>query len=183
MTVVKWLLIGSAGVLLLIVGVSFFLPDSYSVEETVTIEAPASVVYEAVVDLGKWAEWEPWRQSDETMQVGFGELTRGVGASYHWQGEMSGVGRVRITAADPRAVHYEFVFGQNDAYPASSEMRMEPAGPERTEVVWSFQGEIPGWSLNRYVGVLSNLMIERGFEQGLQSLKAFCESADVVEPE
>lgn len=176
MKVVKWLLAGTAAVIAIIFGISLFLPESYAVDRTVMIEAPVSVVREAVVDLENWREWEPWGRTDESMRIELGAITRGEDATYSWTGERTGTGEVRIIAAEPLEVRYQYVFNGDETHPAFSEMILEPLAPEHTQVTWTFRGKIGGNPLNRYIGLLVGPMVGVSYENGLKALKAFCES-------
>src|SRR4051812_25279961 len=74
-------------------------PDTYRVTRSMTIEAPAPVIFSQVDDFKSWAAWSPWDKLDPNMKKTFEGPAEGVGASYSWQGNDK-VGKGRMTVTD-----------------------------------------------------------------------------------
>ncbi len=75
---------------------------AFTVERSVTIDAPAEQVYPHVVDLRKWTSWSPWEAMDPNMRHTYTAPDSGVGQSMAWTGNRKvGQGSMTITDAEP----------------------------------------------------------------------------------
>src|SRR4051794_22809904 len=74
-------------------------PDTYRVERSQKIAAPADVVFAQLDNFKSWGAWSPWDKRDPNMKKTFDGPARGVGASYSWQGNDK-VGQGKMTIAD-----------------------------------------------------------------------------------
>lgn len=177
MKFLKWLLIVLAGLLGLLFGVSFLLPNAYSVERSTTINAPAMVVYQQVSDLKAFEEWNPWKDLDPDMTLSFGEITAGQGASYSWKSEVTGNGTMRLVDTTvPTYVRYELIFEGYEDNPSISEFKLDGEGLSGpTTVTWSFAGDVGDKLFARWMVILMDKMVGASYEQGLAQLKEKCE--------
>jgi hypothetical protein len=96
-----------------IIIVSRFQPDSYTVERSSTIEAPPEVVFAEVNDFSKWQKYNAWADTDPNAVYTYNETPRGVGASCSWKGNSDmGAGQMTILESRPNAyvkVDLEFI--------------------------------------------------------------------------
>lgn len=79
--------------LIIIIGSAIYFgtkEGSYDIQDTLVINAPPEVVFNKVNDYKSWEEWGPWKKEDSTITFTYAEKTVGEGASYSWEGEMSG---------------------------------------------------------------------------------------------
>ncbi len=79
--------------LIIIIGSAIYFgtkQGSYDIQDTMVINAPPEVVFNKVNDYKSWEEWGPWKKEDSTITFTYAEKTVGEGASYSWEGEMSG---------------------------------------------------------------------------------------------
>lgn len=153
-------------------------PDSYRVERSTTIDAPAATIFAEVEDLRAWGAWSPWEKRDPAMKKTFSAATAGVGASYAWEGNKEvGKGKMTVIALRPTdhvAHRLEFL----EPFPSTAETAfdLKPEGPEKTRVTWSMSGK------NNFIGKAFALvmdmdkMIGKDFEDGLASLKRTAEA-------
>jgi len=77
---------------LVMVVLHFLAPKEYSVERSVTIDAPAAMVWKEVATLGAMQEWSPWVAADPNMETTIHGTDGEVGSYSHWEGPDSGVG-------------------------------------------------------------------------------------------
>lgn len=156
--------------LLLIVvaaAVGFFLPQDYSVEESINISAKPSAVHDLVGDLKRWPEWTPWQEMDPSLKITLGEKTKGVGASESWTGK-DGDASLAFTACDEKkGVEYDMKFGET---PAKGGVRYEPIG-DTTKVTWWLTGDMQMPVVGGYLALLAPRMIGPAFRDGLTKLK------------
>ena len=77
-------------------------PNTYTVERTIDIAAPAPSVYELLADFHRWVDWSPWEGMDPAMVRTYEGPDSGVGGSYAWEGNRKvGKGRMEIVDAVP----------------------------------------------------------------------------------
>ncbi|MEP7295488.1 MAG: SRPBCC family protein [Burkholderiales bacterium] len=151
-------------------------PDSFSVQRSTTIRAPADKVFPMISDFHRWAEWSPWEKLDPAMQRTFGGPAAGVGTTYGWTGNSKvGEGKMEILKADPTSkvdVKLDFIKpfeGHNVA-----EFTLSPKG-DSTEVLWVMHGPAPFITKLMGVFVSMDAMIGKDFEAGLANMKAAAE--------
>ena len=60
--------------------------DTYTVERSAIVDAPAGRVYEQISDFHLWPAWSPWEGIDPAMQRTYSGSERGTGAAYAWSG-------------------------------------------------------------------------------------------------
>src|SRR5437762_935696 len=77
-------------------------PDTYHVQRSTKIEAPADVVFATVNDFQSFAEWSPWAKMDPGMKATISTPSSGVGAKYEWAGNKQ-VGKGSMTIVESTA--------------------------------------------------------------------------------
>ena len=76
------------------------MADTYKVERKIRVDAPASAVYERIVDFHRWPAWSPFEELDPGMDRTYAGAESGVGAVYEWSGSLrAGAGRMEIVDA------------------------------------------------------------------------------------
>jgi len=151
-------------------------PDTFRVERTARIEAPAEKIFPLIDDFHRWGAWSPYEKLDPGMKRSFGGAASGKGATYAWQGNgQAGAGRMEIVESAPSskvAIQLDFIEpfeGHNMA-----EFTLQPQGGA-TQVTWAMHGPSP--YVARLMGIFFNMdrMIGKDFEAGLANLKAATE--------
>ena len=167
------------GILVLIIGVLAFAatkPDSFRVERTVTVNAPAETVFALVNDFRQWDTWSPWEKLDPNMKKSHSGSPSGVGAVYAWEGNSdAGAGRMEITeSVAPSKVTIDLAFTAPFESSSVTEFTLVPDG-DATTVTWAMHGP------NQFIGKLMSVfvsmdaMVGKDFEEGLANLKARAE--------
>ncbi len=169
----KKILIGLAVAIVALGGFIATRADTFSVERSATIKAPADIVFAKVNDFHRWSEWSPWENRDPNMKRSFTGANAGLDAIYEWSGNKEvGTGRMTIQESKPNElvrIQLEFI----EPWPGISTTRFAfaPAGEESTTVTWKMEGK------NNFVGKAFSLlmdmdkMIGKDFEQGLAKMK------------
>ena len=158
-------------ILIIIVVAGLFLPASYTVERSITVNEGPEKVHEYVGDLTKWDEWAPWKEEDPTIVVTRGDKTRGVGASQSWVGE-SGDGALTITKDSPEeGIEYDIVF-EGGQYVCQGAIVYEGLPDGGTEVTWIMSGDMETPVIGGYFAILMDSMVGDMFDRGLKSLKS-----------
>jgi hypothetical protein len=170
----KKVLIGTAGALLLACVVSLFIPSRYTVERSVVIERGASEIYPYVNHLKKWQEWTPWtREKYPTMEYSYAGPEEGVGAVSVWK-EESGNGKLTITRSDSvTGIEYDLEF-DNGEMKSRGMIRFESVG-QGTRVLWRNTGDVGMNPIGKYFTLFLDGMMGPDFESGLGKLKTLVE--------
>ncbi|WP_141323977.1 SRPBCC family protein [Myxococcus sp. AB025B] len=169
------------GVLLAVIVLGLFVaisrrPDTFRVERTAHIQAPAELVFTLVNDFRSWEQWSPWWKLEPTQQVSITGAPWGVGAVYEWRGARTGSGRMEILESRP----YEYVrirvdFLEPMRATNTTEYVLTPA-PDGVALTWVMAGE------NTFAGKALQLfssmdeVMGRDFERGLADIKLVAES-------
>jgi len=172
----KTLLIAVVVVILGILAFAATRSDSFSVQRSTTIRAPADKVFALINDFHRWGEWSPWEKLDPALQRTFSGPAAGPGTVYEWTGNSKvGAGRMEVLKADPAAkveIKLDFIKpfeGHNIA-----EFTLTPKG-DSTDVLWVMHGPAPFISKLMGVFVSMDTMIGKDFEAGLNNMKAVAE--------
>ena len=130
--------------LLLIITIGFFIyvavqPNSFEVSRTRTINAPASVIYNNVIDFKNWESWSSWAEADDDMKIFLSEQTKGVDGSYSWE-DKDGAGYMKTVLATPNeSIQQEMQFAE---FPTSEvNWKFETNTSGSTDVTWQISGK------------------------------------------
>jgi len=151
-------------------------PDSFRIERSIRISAPAEKIFHHVNDFHQWGVWSPWEKLDPDMKRRFTGPPAGNGAVYEWQGNGKvGQGRMEIMAAtEPGRIVIKLDFLKPFEAHNRAMFNFQPVG-NATEVVWAMEGPSP--YLSKLMGLFFNMdqLIGNDFEKGLANLKAASE--------
>jgi uncharacterized protein YndB with AHSA1/START domain len=152
--------------------------DTYTVERSVLIAAPAPRVFEQVADFRNWPHWSPWEGLDPELKRTYSGAETGTGAVYAWSGNRrAGKGRMEIVeAVDPSEVRIDLVFEKPWKARNDTAFTIRREG-DQSRVTWSMTGRRT--VLTRVMGVFKSMDAFLGpdFERGLAQLKAAVEPA------
>lgn len=153
-------------------------PDTYKVERSAKIDAPAPIVFGQIENLKAWQAWSPWEKRDPTMKKTFEGPATGVGSAYSWEGNKDvGKGKMTITAAEPpRTVKLRLEFMEPFAAVAATEFRLVPEGEKATAITWAMEGTHN--LIGKVFSIFMNMDAAVGgdFEKGLAGLKTASEA-------
>jgi len=167
----------------LVVAIGVFLafastrPATYHVERSISVAAPAPVLFGNVDNFRTWSAWSPWDKLDPQMQKTISGPPNGVGATYTWQGNSKvGKGSMIITAVEaPTKATYKLEFLEPFASVATTVFAIAPQGVKAATITWAMDGN------NNFVGKIMSVfmhmdkMIGGDFEKGLAALKIIAE--------
>lgn len=153
-------------------------PNTYRVERSLTMAAPAELPFGLVNSFGNWRHWSPWEKLDPAMKRTLDGPFAGPGAIYKWTGNDK-VGEGQMTILDSQIyssirVQLEFIRPFPDT--SVSTFTFEPAA-EGVTVRWAMDGKHTFMSKAMCLFMDLDAMIGKDFEQGLANMKS------LVEPE
>jgi uncharacterized membrane protein len=166
------LLIGAVIAVIWLIG--SLLPRSFSISQSIRIDAPASEVFSQVNNLHRWLKWSPW--STEILgsdKIHVGEPSQGKGAKMSWD-DPRGPGKLWLTeSVRPERIGYEFDMGSFQG------IRGEFAFVETngdTKLTWTCAGRLPGGPFYGFFGFMVHGGLKQQFQKSLEKLKALCEN-------
>jgi uncharacterized protein YndB with AHSA1/START domain len=166
-------------VLLILVILAFAAtrPDTFRVERSTTIHAPASRIYPMIADFHRWTAWSPWENIDPNLQRTYEGAPSGKGAGYGWVGNKKvGSGHMEITdASEPSRLVIKLDFLKPFEAHHIAEFTLTPQGDD-TRVTWAMNGRSP--YMMKVMGIFMSMdsMIGGDFEKGLANLKREAEA-------
>jgi uncharacterized protein YndB with AHSA1/START domain len=159
-----------------ILGYAATKPDTFRIERSTVIKAPADKVFEQIADFKAWSAWSPWDKKDPAMKRTQSGSASGKGAIYQWEGNNDvGAGRMEITeAVPPTQIIIKLDFAKPFEAHNTAEFTLQLQG-ESTRVTWAMFG--PQLFVAKVMGLFLNIdsMVGKDFETGLANLKSLAE--------
>ena len=151
-------------------------PDTFRVERSAIVNAPADRVFPLIADFREWLKWSPWEGRDPALKRTYSGADRGKGAAYAWDGNKNvGSGRMEILeATSPSNIVIKLDFLKPFEAHNTAEFTMQPQGGA-TNIVWVMHGPAPFMSKVMQVFMNFDRMIGKDFEMGLANLKTISE--------
>ncbi|MEO7310695.1 MAG: GyrI-like domain-containing protein [Chitinophagaceae bacterium] len=172
---------------ILMVGISFFLPKTSKLERSATINAKPEVVFGIVNNLKSYDNWMSWNQMDPNWKVKMSDNPIGKGATYSWESNNSDVGKgsMTITESKPNEiVASELDFEGMGKSPCS--FTLTPEGTA-TKIQWQMTSDMTQAPF--LYGVMGKCMCALGvmdkmvgkeFDKSLVNLKKLAESPEAA---
>jgi uncharacterized protein YndB with AHSA1/START domain len=117
-------------------------PDTYQLERSTTIDAPAERVFAQVNDFKAWDRWTPWKKDDSNLKTKFPDPSFGEGATFSWSGDAeAGEGTLTILESKPgELVQLEQEFRRPVAGKCQMAFVLDPEG-DKTRLTWKMSGD------------------------------------------
>lgn len=163
-------------IVMIIIIIGLFLPSEMIVDRTVTIHAQPSDIHPYVNDFRNWSNWTTWAKRDTNISNTYEGNETGAGSIYKWSGnEEVGSGMLTMTKSDSnQGVWYDMSM-EGGKFLSKGSLTYKPVG-DSTAVTWSYQADVGGNIIFKYVMVFFKPYIEHDFDEGLQGLKMVVES-------
>ncbi|EKS32711.1 SRPBCC family protein [Afipia clevelandensis] len=180
MTTLMYIAIALAILIAIVVGLAAMRPDTFRVQRSIDINAPADKIFPLINDYRNWGSWSPYEHVDPDMQRTFSGAPNGKGSIYEWRGNKNiGHGRMEIldTAPPSKVVIKLDFFSPFEAH-NMAEFTMQPKGSAAnvtTNVTWAMHGPVPFMAKIIHMFMNMDRMVGGQFQQGLVSMKAVAE--------
>ncbi len=151
--------------------------ETFRLERSIIIAAPAETIFPHIDDFHAWAAWSPFEKMDAQLSKTFSGPSHGLGAGYAWTGKKSGAGSMEIIqSVRPSKVVIKLDFTKPMTAHNTAEFTLEPQGAA-TKVTWAMTG--PVTLMAKVMGLIMSMdkMVGPQFEEGLASLKELSEKA------
>lgn len=174
---IKSILLVLAAALGFVLLLAAFRPDTFRVERSLAIKAPPERIRAHLTDFRAWNAWSPWERKDPQLKRSFAGGAAGVGATYAWESEVVGHGRMEIAEATPSDVRIKIDFLKPFECHNVVDFTLRRQG-DATVVRWAMHGPQPYFG--KLVGLFMDMdrVVGRDFEQGLAALKTVAESRE-----
>jgi len=151
-------------------------PDSFRIERSTQIKAPAAKVFALINDFHQWEAWSPWEKIDPALKRTYGGAASGTGAVYEWSGNKDiGQGRMEIVESTPAskvALKLDFM-KPFEAHNMVEFTLAEQGGA--TTLTQAMYGPSPYMSKVMSLFFSMERMVGPKYEEGLASIKAIAE--------
>lgn len=164
-------------IILLIIGISFFLPRQVHVERSLDMKVPPATVFALVNDLKAWEQWSPWHKIDPEMTLTYSDPTSGAGAWYEWKSKHEKVGNGKLSiveATEGERIKTRLDFEGMD--PGYADF-IFAAAPDGVKVTWTMDSDMGLNPIAKFFGLMMDKFIGPDYEKGLANLKQLAESA------
>jgi hypothetical protein len=151
-------------------------PDTFRVERSVLIQAPAQRIHDQIQDFHHWQAWSPFEKLDPAMKREISGASCGIGALYAWDGNSkAGAGRMEIVESVPGQrvrIRLEFIRPMHTS--SFADFSIVPEGNAQ-RVTWAMHGPQP--YISKVMGLVFNMdrMLGKDFDEGLANLKRISE--------
>ena len=151
-------------------------PDTFHVQRSTGINAPAERIFPLIASLKSMNTWNPFLEPDPAIKLAYSGPDSGKGAAHTWSGNSKvGEGRIEITDAAPSSrVTMQLDMLKPLKGSNAVEFTLQPSG-KTTTVTWTMSGRQPFMIRLMSVFVDCDKMVGLQFEKGLGKLKAIAE--------
>lgn len=176
MKAIKIIMVVVTGLIALLAGYGFALPESAHIERSIAIKAKAETIFPLINNLREFNRWSPWSTLDPQMVTSYNGPQEGVGAQMSWSGNSAvGTGSQEIIESVPhQRVKSKLQFGSS-GNASTALFTLTPDG-EHTKVTWAYDTSMGYDIIGRYFGLMLDGWIGSEYERGLQSLAQLAES-------
>lgn len=150
-------------------------PDSFAVQRTARINAPAEQIFPLINDLKRFTTWSPF-EKDPAMKRTFTGAETGRGQVYAFDGNRNvGAGDVSIVdTVQNQKIAMRLRMTRPFACDNSVVFTLQPSG-SATDVTWAMSGEQPYMAKLMSTFINCDKVVGGQFEQGFGKLKALVE--------
>ena len=145
-------------------------PDTFSVQRSAVIAAPAEKIFPLITDLRAFNTWNPFARADPAAKLEYQGAASGKGASYTWQGDQSGAGRMEVIDIVANSkVTMKLDFTKPFEAHNSVDFTIKPQA-DGSLVTWNMYGPMPYVSKVMTIFFNMDKTVGGEFENGLRNL-------------
>lgn len=178
MKILKNVLLGILGLILLLLIIAIFVKKDYQVEREVVINKPINTVFDYVKLLRNQHDYGVWLKMDPNAKLTFSGIDGTVGFISAWESEKKevGSGEQEIKAIQPNErIDYELRFKKPMECTNFAYMTTESISADQTKVKWGFKGKM-NYPMNLMrICMDMDKMMGKDFRTGLDNLKVILE--------
>ena len=164
-------------VLAFVLGAYLFVSPKHGFESSIVIKADRATIFNQINDFHNFNNFSPWYKLDTLAEITVEGEAGEVGHKYSWSSNNKDVGKgylMRLETADNDSIINEMYFADFDS--KSLDIWYLEDVPEGVKVRWVYKGDAGNSVMMRYMSLLLPGMMEPFTMQGLEKLKAICET-------
>ncbi|HRG88571.1 MAG TPA: SRPBCC family protein [Chitinophagales bacterium] len=166
------IILGIAGVVI------YFLPNSYTVTNSIEIDRPSTLVYGQVANFNKWSAWSPWHEMEPEAKITIVGTPGIEGHKMTWDGKKVGMGHMVLTAyGENESLVCTDFFEKPMTASAKDYWSFENEG-SKTIVTWTSAGGLK-FPFGRLAGLRMESIVGDPQRKGLANLKKVCEAMEL----
>lgn len=171
MKILKYILLGIAGIIVLVLVVAAFMDKTSTLQKEVTINKPAMDIYNYARMHRNQVEWSAWYKMDTLAKIEITGTDGEVGSAWHWDSEVTGKGDQTIVSLEPGTkIDYALHFIKPFEGVASNIVTLESIDSTHTLVKNTFSSTSP-YPMN-IMSLCNDMMIGTPMQDGLNAIKA-----------
>lgn len=168
----KGFFIGIAGLFIFITILSLFIPSRLMVTRAVVINAGADEVFNQIGDLKNWKNWQPVFVNDSS-KIKFYLGPDGKSNSCEWESK-GRLNKFHITGKQENRVTASLIRdGENDVQNAINILPLPDSS--QVQVEWNVIIKLKWYPWEKFYGIFIEKITGQGYEDALNSLKAYVE--------
>ena len=140
MKILKKIAIGFVVLIVLLLVVAIFIPTTYTVSISTTIDKPQQEVYDYVKQIKNQEYYSVWVMQDTNIVIKYTGTDGTVGFISSWESKEMGVGEQQITKLDGERVDVDLRFKEPMESEAKAATIVKAAGDTKSTVTTEFYG-------------------------------------------
>jgi uncharacterized protein YndB with AHSA1/START domain len=174
--IVIYVLLALAVVLVALLGYASSRPNTFRVQRSMGINAPAERIFPLIASLKAMNTWNPFVEPDPAIKIAYNGPESGKGAAHSWSGNSKvGEGRIEVTdVVPPSTVAMRLDMLKPLKAHNAVEFTLQP-NDTGTTVTWAMSGRQPFMAKLMTLFIDCDKMVGSQFEKGLRKLKVIAE--------
>ena len=174
--VLKFLVFGIAGVIILLLIVALFIPNDYSISVSTTINKPQKEVFDYVKMIKNQEKYSVWVMKDPKVQIEYTGIDGTVGAKSSWVSldDNVGVGSQQITKMTANRIDVDIHFEKPMKGDDSGATIVEALSEDQTKITSEFYGHA-NYPMN-LMSFMFKDFIKKDLTQNIANVKKILES-------
>jgi uncharacterized protein YndB with AHSA1/START domain len=151
-------------------------PDTFYIERSTVIAAAPDRVFDQINDLQRMRGWNPYERKDPALKGQLAAISSGLGASYSWESDTMGTGRMTIVEVTPNrrvSLRLDFVKPFAGTFTSDYVLRRDRGD---TQVVWAMHGSANFIHKLMAATFILDPLIGKDLDSGLANLKTQVET-------
>ena len=147
---------------------------AFKVVRSIIINSSIDKVKASLIDFQQWPVWSPWLIMEPETTINYSAQQSQVGASYNWDGELTGAGEMELVEITDNHLTIDLRFQRPFKSSANVFFELEEQSKSTTKVSWNMKSQLPFflfWMVKKmkvYIGM--------DYERGLKMLKDYLET-------
>ncbi len=158
---------------ILFIGISIYIavqPHHFKVSRTRTINAPAPVIYNNVIDFKNWKSWSSWAETNPNIDINLSQPSKGIASTYRWK-DKHGFGTMTTLQTTAYSTINQLM--TYEGFPPSSvHWQFHPNSDGSTKTTWTIQGKDLPFKFKAFALIAGGMEQQIGphYERSLEKL-------------